>query len=219
MRAEAKKGLLTLAAISLAALLLYLAAWLLFDAEDINGWLNAVARRGKLYFWGAAALAASVSVPRQLIALAAGLTYGWLDGLLLCSLAVLTGNSAQFLVSRVLLRPFLRRRAGEQLAKMDEISALGPFKIVLMLRLLPAGHSGLINLAAGASSIPALPFLSASYLGQLPQNAVFSLAGDGFALDSGLRLFIALALLVISLCLGLGLYRRYKNTIPAMGNH
>lgn len=212
-----KKNFAILAAISLIALLLYLATWFLFDASSIELWLRSISQRGRLLFWVAAALAASLSVPRQIIALAAGMAYGWSAGLLLCSLAVLTGNSVQFFVSRALLQPFLRRRAAGALAKMDEIAALGPFKIVLMLRLLPAGHSGMVNLAAGASKEPVLSFLSASYLGQLPQNAVFSLAGDGFAISSSLRLCIAGGLFIVSLCLGLGLYRRYKSVFPATG--
>lgn len=211
------KALATLAAISLAALFLYLAAWFMFDAEAIAQWLRSFAQRGVFIFWAAAAMAASLSVPRQFIALAAGLAYGWASGLVICSLAVLAGNAVQFFIARVLLRPFLTRRAAKFLAKMDEISSLGPFRIVLLLRLLPAGHSGMINLAAGASSIRALPFLAASYLGQLPQNAIFSLAGNGFSLSSGLRLGIAFVLFLLSLCLGLGLYRRYKSILPVMG--
>lgn len=217
MTARSKRNILLLALFSLAVLFLYLLAWALLDRQDVLDRMEALAHQGKAAFFIAAALAASISVPRQFIALAAGMAFGWIEGLLLCSLAVLSGNAAQFFLSRAVLRPFLKRTAQEKLKTLDKIGELGPFRMVLMLRLLPAGHSGAINLLAGASSIKAGPFLSASYMGQLPQNAIFSLAGSGFAVDPALRFSVAGLLFVISLCLGLGLYRRYRRIIPNTG--
>lgn len=214
MSPESKKTLLWLGVFSLLVLLFYLLLWFFVDSEALTASLNELASRGRPIFFAATVLAAAVSLPRQVIALAAGMTFGWLEGLALASLAVLTGNAIQFATARLLLRPFLRRSFANKLAWMDNIAALAPFRIVLMLRLLPAGHSGLINLAAGASSIRATAFLSASYLGQLPQNAIFALAGSGLRVDPALRFSLAGTLFLVSLGLAAGLYKRYKTVLP-----
>lgn len=212
-----KSNIIFLAALSLAVLALYLAGWILLDKERVVALLQQVAENGAPLFFAVALLAASLSVPRQFIALASGLAFGWLPGLCLCSLATLGGNAAQFGAARFLLRPALQKRFADKIAWLDQISSLGPFKMTLMLRLLPAGHSGIINLAAGSSSIRPAPFLGGSYLGQLPQNAIFALIGSGLAVNTTWRFALAALLFACSLLLAAILYKRYRHIIPQAG--
>lgn len=215
MNPALRKNILLFAVFSLAVLLLYLLLWLLVDQDTLVSRLGEIAAKGRLVFLAVAFLAAALSLPRQIIALAAGMTYGWLEGLAMASVAVLAGTAVQFTAARFLLRPFLGRAFSEKRAWMDKASAIAPFRTVLMLRLLPGGQSSLINLAAGSSSIGTAAFISASYLGQLPQNAIFALAGSGLTIDPLFRLSTAGALFAISLGLAAWLYKRYKLTISA----
>lgn len=192
--------------------ILYLVVWVaLPDVTNVAAYFRNMGEEGRWIFLGVACLAASASMPRQFISIAAGMIFGWIEGLILCSLAVMCGNAVQFAFSRLMLRPVCQRRFVTKVGAFDRFVSLGPFRMVLMMRLLPAGNSGLINLAAGASSISMLVFLAASYIGQLPQNIIFALAGSGLTVDPVLRLSVAAVLLIISLSLGVGLYRRYKS--------
>lgn len=204
------------ALLSLAGLLLYALPFIVFNEEQILDWLNQLSAQGKLAFLLMAALASAASVPRQVIAIAAGIAFGFLNGLLICSLAIMLGNAAQFLTSRCFLRPYLQRKIHKAIEQLDELANLGQFRIILLLRLLPAGHSGMINLAAGAGLWRFMPFLSASYLGQFPQNCIFVMLGSGFRVDPLLRFSLSGVLLAISLTFGLCLYQRYKK-LPVFG--
>ena len=191
--------------------LLYLVVWaLLPDVRNVAEYFRELGDEGRWLFLAAACLSASVSMPRQFISIAAGMIFGWIEGLILCSLAIMCGNTIQFTFSRLLLRPLCKHRFSAKVEAFDKFIGLGPFHMVLIMRLLPAGNSGLINLAAGASCISMPIFLAASYAGQLPQNIIFTLAGSGLTVDPMLRISVAAVLLLISLCLGFGLYRRYK---------
>jgi uncharacterized membrane protein YdjX (TVP38/TMEM64 family) len=134
-------------------------------------------------------------VPRQAVAFAAGYAFGAWRGGILAMAAQMLGACADFWWARAV-------------ARLDLTLATRPFSATLTLRLLPVGNNLLLNLLAGVSGLRAWPFLAASFLGYLPQTAVFALAGSGVHVDRMVQLGLAGALFAVSAALGVALLRR-----------
>jgi uncharacterized membrane protein YdjX (TVP38/TMEM64 family) len=76
------------------------------------------------------------------------------------------------------------------------------------MRLLPVGSNSLFNLLAGVSTMRALPFFAATFLGYLPQTGIFLLAGGGVQLGHRTELWLGMGLFVLSAAVGAVLARR-----------
>ena len=161
-------------------------------------------------------LLCAVGLPRQLVAFAAAYAFGAAAGGALALLVQVLSCGADFAWARAVARSWAARRiaASPRLARLDERLAAHPFSATLTLRLLPIGNNLLLNLLAGVSAVPAVPFLAGSALGYLPQTLVFALIGSGAHVDRGLQLLIGVALFALSAAVGTVLLRR-QNTVPA----
>jgi uncharacterized membrane protein YdjX (TVP38/TMEM64 family) len=147
-------------------------------------------------------------VPRQAVAFAAGYAFGAWRGGILAMAAQMLGACADFWWARAVAREWAVRRLRGRFARLDLTLATRPFSATLTLRLLPVGNNLLLNLLAGVSGLRAWPFLAASFLGYLPQTAVFALAGSGVHVDRMVQLGLAGALFAVSAALGVALLRR-----------
>ena len=97
--------------------------------------------------------------------------------------ATAVGMSAQFLLSKTLLRERAAewsRKATWSATLMETVREAGPFKTVLMLRLGPVPYSLLSYCLALSPDVSYLKFISASVLGQAPDNLLHVLLGSSF---------------------------------------
>lgn len=183
------------------------------------GSVGASERHGPLAYVLLGAVACAVGVPRQVVAYAGGLAWGFWPGATLGLLAQVLGCAATLSWSRLVARRWaahwLQRRAAGRLARLDAFLARNPFTATLTLRLLPAGSNVVLNLVAGISAVPPGPFLAASALGYVPQTVVFALLGGGVRVEHGAQVALAAVLLATSLALGVALLRRSR--VPVEG--
>ncbi len=208
------RPLLLLGGLLAAGLLLRLlphggvAGLLAHEAGERGAWHTA-----DLVALGAALCA--VGVPRQVICYACGLALGARYGSAAALAAQVAACAANVLWARLVARDWATRRLHGRLARLNRAIAARPFTTTLSLRLLPVGNNLLLNLAAGVSSVAALPFLAASAIGFLPQTLVFALAGAGSKIGHDAQLLLALALFVVSAALGWWLLRRGRAGVVA----
>lgn len=201
--------LLSLAAIG------FLVRWSgLGDMLD-QGWIDREVRgkglNGELLFIGIGALATAVGFPRQIISFMGGYAFGFLWGTTLGLLATALGCLATFTYARLFGRAMVADRLGGRIAKVDAFVRGNPFTMTLLIRLLPVGSNVLTSLAAGMSSVAALPFLLGSAVGFIPQTAVFALVGSGVSVDPVWRIGLGAVLFVVSGALGVYLYRALRH--------
>ena len=201
--------LLSLAAIG------FLVQWSgLGDMLD-QGWVDREIRgkglNGELLFLGIGILATAVGFPRQVISFMGGYAFGFLQGTLLGLLATLLGCVATFVYARLFGRALLAQRLGGRIARVDAFVRDNPFTMTLLIRLLPVGSNVATSLAAGLSSVAALPFLLGSAAGFIPQTAVFALVGSGVSVDPVWRIGLGTVLFVVSGVLGVYLYRSLRH--------
>lgn len=214
------KPLLLLAGLLAAGVLLReLSAAGVLDMR-LLGWLSdALGIPGEVVFVLLGAAACMVGVPRQAVAFAGGTAYGALLGSGLALAAMVAGCAGSFLWARAIGRDWARRRIEQafsgRLARLDRFISDNPFAATVTLRLLPVGNNLALNLLAGLSGVPLLPFLAGSALGYVPQTAVFALLGKGVRVDGAVQLGLGLALFAASAALGLWLLRRGRRAREA----
>ena len=119
-----------------------------------------------------------LSIPGAVVlTLVAGAIFGLLRGTLLVSFASALGATIAFLVSRFVLRDWVRSRYRTQLEAIDRgVQREGAFYL-FTLRLLPAVPFFLINLAMGITAMRPWTFYWVSQLGMLAGTLVYVNAG------------------------------------------
>jgi uncharacterized membrane protein YdjX (TVP38/TMEM64 family) len=177
-----------------------------------GGWGGAV-------FVGVGAASSAAGLPRQAVAFAGGYAFGVWGGLGLGLIAQILGCALSFSWARMLGRRWAVRRMPEGLARADRFLAANPFTATLTFRLLPVGNNLALNLLAGVSTIPALPFLAASLLGYVPQSTIFVLLGSGARLGHTAQLVLGTLLFGGSAALGIVLFRRHRKAAEMGSAH
>jgi len=206
------RGLLFIASLVLLGYLIE--AVHLRDAFD-KAWIDTQIRgqgfAGEMLFVGVGALFTAVGLPRQLVAFLAGYAFGLVEGGALGLLASLLGCAGAFYYARLLGRGVVASRFPGRVRRIDDFIHDNPFSMTLLIRLLPVGSNVLTNLAAGVSSVRAMPFLSGSAVGYIPQTVIFALVGSGITIQPFIRIGLGVALFVISGAVGVYLYHRFRH--------
>jgi pyruvate/2-oxoglutarate dehydrogenase complex dihydrolipoamide dehydrogenase (E3) component/uncharacterized membrane protein YdjX (TVP38/TMEM64 family) len=147
-------------------------------AEYINSnWLQAFIVYFVIYV-----TATALSLPGAIIlTLGAGALFGLGFGLLLASFASTIGATLAFLVSRFLLRNWVKSTFSERIKAIDKgVEKDGPFYL-LSLRLVPIFPFFVINLVMGVTSIKTATYYFVSQVGMLIGTAVYVNAGTQLA--------------------------------------
>lgn len=154
----------------------------------------------------------AAGLPRQAVAFAGGYVFGALPGGMLAMLAQIFGCLADYIGAHYLAGGWARRRLAHadtgRLARMRRLLDLHPFTSTLTLRLLPVSNNMMLNLLAGVAGVRLVPFVAGSFVGYVPQTAVFALLGAGVQVGRGVELSLGAALFVVSAALGMVVWRR-----------
>lgn len=149
-------------------------------------------------------LVTTLSLPgAALLTLAGGAIFGLLWGTLLVSFASTIGATLAFLISRFLLRDWVRQRFGQRLEAIDSgVKREGAFYL-FTLRLVPVFPFFLINLLFGLTAMKAVTFFWVSQLGMLAGTLVYVNAGTQLARLESLGGILSPALLGSFVLLGM----------------
>lgn len=179
-------------------------------AADWGAWLESKGLPGIVIFVALSALATSIGLPRQMVAFIAGVAYGVGPALLLSLVAALTGCYLTVVFSRRFLASWVKSRYPKVINQLQALLKDDVFLKILILRLQPLGTNLLTNTCVGFTTIPLRLFIAASAVGYIPQMLVFVLLGSGVRVGSQAQLALSGVLLVISVLLGIYLYRKYR---------
>ncbi len=168
----------------------------------------------------------ALSLPgAAIMTLIAGAIFGVMTGTVVVSFASSIGATLAFLVSRFLLRDWVRARVGARMnAFNDGVAKEGAFYL-FALRLVPLFPFWLINLAMGLTGIRSWTFYWVSQLGMLAGTVVFVYAGTQlgqFRISAGLifafvllGIFPLVAKKVLDALKARKVYARWENQRPA----
>ena len=169
------RGILLLAAIALLLVLGRKAGALV---PPFREWVKGLGVWGPLAFVAGYTLCTVALIPASALTLAAGATFGLIEGATLAFLAAVCGSSAAFLASRHFARRAVERRlAGNpRFAAIDRAVAGEALKIVLLLRLSPVFPFNLLNYALGLTGVRFRDYLLGS-VGMIPGTFLYVFSG------------------------------------------
>jgi uncharacterized membrane protein YdjX (TVP38/TMEM64 family) len=184
--------------------------WGSLDESWIDTHVRGSGASGVLLYILSASIFAAVGLPRQIASFLGGYAFGFMLGLVYALIASVIGAAATLLVARYLARDLVSHRLPARMRKIDEFLSRETFVSTLVIRLMPFGSNLATNLVAGISRAGVVAFLAGSFVGFIPQTAVFALAGSGVSVDPTLRIGVAAVLFLASSALGVWVIRRYR---------
>lgn len=163
------------------------------SAAQGAGWLGAVV------FVLGYGLVTLTPVPKNVVSIAAGLTWGLWLGVLLVYLGALIGAALAFALGRALGREAVERFTGARVARVDELLRERGVLSVIGARLVPILPFTVVNYSAGLTSLRPRDYALGTAIGMLPGTFAYVAVGAyGTTLGWGFTLAIgALGLLTI----------------------
>lgn len=146
-------------------------------------WVEGVGFWGPVAFVGGYAVATVAFLPGSLLTLAAGATFGIVEGTLWAFLGAVLGSSLAFLIARYGARGWVERKleGKAKLAAVDRAVGREGWKVVALLRLSPAIPFNVLNYLLGLTKVPFWHYLAAS-VAMLPGTLLYvyygKVAGD-----------------------------------------
>lgn len=157
------------------------------DSAQIKELVNRAGIWGPIYYILAYVIATLLVLPSTALNLTGGGLFGpWL-GTLWTSLAAIIAAVVAFYCSRTIGREPIAKRLAGRWQKMDAEVKRGGLFYMFAIRLVPIMPYGLVNFAAGLTSIRFRDFLIGTILGTVPSVLPFVLLGSSSvqALNSG----------------------------------
>jgi len=187
----------------------------LFDTFNRH-WIDSTIRNngllGVAYFLLFSAGAMAIGCPRQVMAFLGGYAFGFMQGMTLSVAGAVIGCMLTFFVSRLLLRPLIKRRYAQRIHRINDFLQDQPISKTIVIRLLPVGNNLLTNLLAGVTNVKGRHFLLGSGIGYIPQMAVFALMGKGIVVLSIWKIALSIVLFCFSTALSVRLFKQYKHS-------
>ncbi len=187
---------------------------LAYGPDELKAWIDREilghGAAGMLLFVAFGAAFTAVGLSRQVLSFAAGYAFGIAAGSALALAGEVGGVLLAFSYARFLGRGFVARRFPRRVRQVDDFLRVNPLLMTLAVRLLPVSNNLAVNLVAGVSSVPVVPFVVGSAIGHTPQTVVFAMIGSGLTEGLMLKSVLAVALFVVSVWLGVYLYREYR---------
>lgn len=156
-------------------------------------------------------------MPKNVLSIAAGLTWGFGFGSLLVYLGALLGATLAFVVGRSLGRDAVERFTGARVARVDELLRRRGLATVIGARLIPVLPFTAINYTAGLTAVRRGDYALGTALGIIPGTLAYVALG-AFGLELGWPFWLAIGVLggltLVGLFLGNRARRRGK-TRPA----
>ena len=180
--------------------------WIDRDVRD-NG------LKGALYFFCISVLITACGAPRQVVAFLGGYAFGALSGVILATAATLGGCITTFYLSKIAIKPLIRKKFHKQSERVNAFLAKEPTRKTIIIRLLPLGSNVLTNLIAGSTNVSPRAFFIGSGIGYIPQMFIFSLLGKGMLIGSEWKIIVSVVLFFVSSYLSFLLYKKHKRAL------
>ena len=135
-------------------------------------WIKNLGIWGPIVFALLFLLITGLQAPESLLAVAAGVAFGFLEGIILVVIINVIGAVLWFWIARKLLRSWVHRvlERHPKLEAIEEATAKEGFKLMVLLRLGPFSY-GMLNFMLGASDAKFWPYAFA-LIGVIPGNLV-----------------------------------------------
>ena len=141
-------------------------------------WVDGLGALAPLAFIGGYAVATVAFIPGAVMTIAAGATFGLVQGVVYVMTGATIGASLAFLLARYVARDAIEQRiAGNaRFAAVDRAIGREGWKIVVLLRLSPVFPFNLLNYSLGLTRVRFADYVTAS-IGMLPGSLLYTWSG------------------------------------------
>ena len=200
---------------SLLVLVLLILLWLAFNVRlpSIDALHEMIASWGWaawLVFIGTYAVVALTPIPVTVMAVTAGLLFGFSVGTLLSVIGVLIGCWGAYWIARGLGRESVAKMLGSHHRTVEQHLDQAGFQAVVVLRLLPGFPYWPVNYGSGAFGVGQRDFLLASVLSVIPGQISLVAIGNFISAPNVLNGVIVGISWIAVLVLTIWAYRRWK---------
>lgn len=196
---------------------------IIFPIPSVDQIRAAVARAGPagvVAFVFGYGLLTLTPVPKNVLSIAAGLTWGFGFGALLVYLGALLGATLAFVIGRVLGREAIERFTGARVARVDALLRRQGLVTVIGARLIPVLPFTIINYTAGLTSVRRGDYALGTALGIIPGTLAYVALG-AFGLELGWPFWLAvggLGILTVGGLMVASRARRRSKVPPKIGD-
>lgn len=149
------------------------------DASKIQNLFREHGAEVFLPLTGIGAVATAFGFPRLALSACAGLALGLELGFLFAWISTTLGALLGYYYARILGQEYVRSKLPARIKKIEAVLLQKPLVVSMAVRNLPVGNNTLMNMLAGVSSIPTIPFVVGSSIGYLPLTFLSALFGSG----------------------------------------
>ena len=158
------------------------AAWLQARRQQLAAAQAAQPLLFGLGFFGLFVMLSALALPGcSVLALGAGLCFGWAAGTVIVVLASTVGATLSFLAARYLFRDAVQRRWGERLAPLQARMSRDGALLLFSLRLAPVIPYPVLNPLMGLTNMRTRTFMAVSSVGMAAGSAAYVQAGTDLA--------------------------------------
>ena len=186
------------------------------DPEQIQNWLQQAGIWAPVIYILVYVVATILVLPSTALNLTGGAIFGPWIGTLWTSVAAIVAAIAAFAFTRTIGRQLIEKRLAGRWQALDAEIRQGGVFYMFAIRLLPIIPYGLVNFAAGLTSIRFKDYLIGTALGTVPGVLPFVMLGSSGlrALQTGDVLPLVFALVLIGLLVGGSTWYRRRRTYP-----
>ncbi len=162
---------------------------------NLQNWIKDAGPLGWVLIITLMILHSFVPLPSELVALAAGMSYGVLLASILVWIGAMLGAIIAFAIARWLGEPVVARILNPSyLEKLEQWKLNQGIPTLLVSRLIPVISFNLINYAAGLAGVPWWPFLWTTAIGIIPMTLLSVFVGASMGtLPLGWIIFLSVA--------------------------
>ncbi|MDB8805987.1 TVP38/TMEM64 family protein [Romboutsia sp. 1001216sp1] len=135
--------------------------------------------------------------PDSVLAISAGLIFGFSKGYIYTTIGALIGASIAFFIARYLGKEIIKRKSSDKLEKIERLIEKNGFYIIFLLRLIPLFPFDVISYGAGITNVKYKDFILSTLFGTIPGIAVFTNIGATSLNIKSTSFYISIALLVL----------------------
>lgn len=182
-------------------------------AEDIRNYINSYGYYAPIIYILLFTFLPIAFFPVPVLALAAGLAFGLLNGTIYTIIGAGLNSAIMFFMAKFLARDlvvgYLKGKLPEKWTSMfDSEDSKKGFIVVFILRLIPIAPYNVINYGAGLTSIGFVSYIIATLIGILPGTLVFLNIGDKAIDISDPKFLISIVLLILLTVISLYLAKK-----------
>ncbi|MEM6445963.1 MAG: TVP38/TMEM64 family protein [Cyanobacteria bacterium P01_D01_bin.123] len=190
------------------------------DATTLQGWVRATGLWAPLVYVAAYVIATLLVLPSTVLNLSGGALFGPWMGTLLTSGGAIVAAIVAFIFARTLGREAIARRLAGRWQAMDAEVRRGGVFYMFAVRLVPVMPYGLVNFAAGLTSISLKDYVVGTSLGTVPSVLPFVLLGSSGlqAIGTGDVLPLLVALGLTGILVGGSTWYRRRYLVSSLPN-